>query len=213
MGPAANGAASRRRVGGREFSLRLPGLAADRRGVTARGTPGEWFSRRVSGRVVGRLVFDRGESGEGVLAQAVVVIPFDRVNVAASRTKWAAFVATSPCTRTRRTSSRWCRCCARCGHRRDRLLRSTAVCGTPVIDLVTEGTPTAPGSPHGLENLVGERLIQAEALAGDLQHTSLRYFNVAGLGRPGAARHPCGVLSRHGRPVTDYGFIRLGRRP
>lgn len=61
---------------------------------------------------------------------------------------------------------------------------SAAVYGTPHVDLVTEGTPTAPESPYGETKLVGEWLIHAESVAGDLRHTSLRYFNVVGSGDP-----------------------------
>lgn len=67
---------------------------------------------------------------------------------------------------------------------------SAAVYGTPRVDLVTEDTPTAPESPYGHSKLIGEQLIadqaRATADAGDvpLRHTSLRYFNVVGSGRP-----------------------------
>lgn len=67
---------------------------------------------------------------------------------------------------------------------------SAAVYGTPDVDLVTEGTPTAPESPYGRSKLVGEWLLAdaargAEAGAGGaLRHTSLRYFNVVGSGDP-----------------------------
>ena len=66
---------------------------------------------------------------------------------------------------------------------------SAAVYGTPRTDLVTEETATAPESPYGESKLVGEWLLrdQATATAGSgtpLRHTSLRYFNVVGSGRP-----------------------------
>lgn len=61
---------------------------------------------------------------------------------------------------------------------------SAAVYGTPHVDLVTEETPTAPESPYGETKLIGEWLIGATAAAGDLRHTSLRYFNVVGSGDP-----------------------------
>lgn len=66
---------------------------------------------------------------------------------------------------------------------------SAAVYGTPSVDLVTETTPTGPESPYGHSKLIGEQLIadQARATAGTenpLRHTSLRYFNVVGSGRP-----------------------------
>jgi UDP-glucose 4-epimerase len=64
---------------------------------------------------------------------------------------------------------------------------SAAVYGTPDVDLVTEDTPTAPGSPYGESKLIGEWLLrdQGRATAPDgLRHTSLRYFNVVGSGTP-----------------------------
>jgi UDP-glucose 4-epimerase len=57
---------------------------------------------------------------------------------------------------------------------------SAAVYGTPDVDLVTESTATTPESPYGQSKLIGEWLIAAQAKATDLQHTSLRYFNVVG---------------------------------
>lgn len=66
---------------------------------------------------------------------------------------------------------------------------SAAVYGTPHTDLVTESTPPAPESPYGESKLIGEWLLRDQARAtadGDapLRHTSLRYFNVVGAGRP-----------------------------
>lgn len=61
---------------------------------------------------------------------------------------------------------------------------SAAVYGTPDVDLVTEGTPTAPQSPYGESKLVGEWMIRDQAVATGLRHTSLRYFNVVGSGEP-----------------------------
>ena len=61
---------------------------------------------------------------------------------------------------------------------------SAAVYGTPHVDVVTEETPTAPESPYGETKLIGEWLIRAAAAAGELRHTSLRYFNVVGSGDP-----------------------------
>lgn len=57
---------------------------------------------------------------------------------------------------------------------------SAAVYGTPDVELVTEATSTAPESPYGETKLVGEWMIRNEGRARDLQHTSLRYFNVVG---------------------------------
>lgn len=61
---------------------------------------------------------------------------------------------------------------------------SAATFGTPDVDLVTEETPTQPESPYGESKLIGEWLIRDVARAHDLSHTSLRYFNVVGSGRP-----------------------------
>lgn len=66
---------------------------------------------------------------------------------------------------------------------------SAAVYGTPLVDLVTEDTPTAPESPYGESKLIGEWLLADQARATGhgptpLRHTSLRYFNVVGSGRP-----------------------------
>ncbi len=61
---------------------------------------------------------------------------------------------------------------------------SASVYGTPDVDLVTEGTPTAPESPYGESKLVGEWLLRDQARAAGLAHTSLRYFNVVGSGLP-----------------------------
>src|SRR3954471_2570949 len=55
---------------------------------------------------------------------------------------------------------------------------SAAVYGTPPTDVVSEDTPTRPESPYGESKLVGEWLLQDQARAAGLRHTSLRYFNV-----------------------------------
>jgi UDP-glucose 4-epimerase len=59
---------------------------------------------------------------------------------------------------------------------------SAATYGTPDVDLVTERTPTRPESPYGESKLVGEWLIRDVARVTELNHTSLRYFNVVGSG-------------------------------
>jgi UDP-glucose 4-epimerase len=59
---------------------------------------------------------------------------------------------------------------------------SAAVYGTPDVDLVTEDTPKNPESPYGESKLIGEWLINDQAVACGLSHTSLRYFNVVGSG-------------------------------
>jgi len=61
---------------------------------------------------------------------------------------------------------------------------SAAVYGTPPTDLVTEDTPKAPASPYGESKLIGEWLLRDQGVAEGLRHTSLRYFNVVGSGRP-----------------------------
>lgn len=61
---------------------------------------------------------------------------------------------------------------------------SSAVYGTPDVDAVEEGTVKAPESPYGRSKLVTEWMIADLAAAYGLRHTSLRYFNVVGSGRP-----------------------------
>ena len=61
---------------------------------------------------------------------------------------------------------------------------SAAVYGTPDVDLVTESTPCLPESPYGESKLIGEWLLRDQAVAAELHHTSLRYFNVVGSGDP-----------------------------
>ncbi|MCL2463463.1 MAG: UDP-glucose 4-epimerase GalE [Micrococcales bacterium] len=61
---------------------------------------------------------------------------------------------------------------------------SAAVYGTPDVDLVTEDTPLHPESPYGETKLIAEWLIRDQAAVTELQHTSLRYFNVVGSGDP-----------------------------
>jgi UDP-glucose 4-epimerase len=61
---------------------------------------------------------------------------------------------------------------------------SAAVYGTPDVDLVTETTPKKPQSPYGESKLIGEWLLHDAGVAHGLAHTSLRYFNVVGSGRP-----------------------------
>lgn len=68
---------------------------------------------------------------------------------------------------------------------------SCATVGTPPTEEVTEAAPTAPESPYGETKLISEWAIAAAARAtgddegeGALRYASLRYFNVAGAGRP-----------------------------
>jgi UDP-glucose 4-epimerase len=59
---------------------------------------------------------------------------------------------------------------------------SASVYGTPEVPQVDEETPTSPQSPYGQSKLVGEWLLQDQAVAVGLRHVSLRYFNVVGSG-------------------------------
>ncbi len=61
---------------------------------------------------------------------------------------------------------------------------SAAVFGTPDVELVTEGTATAPESPYGESKLACEWLLRDQGVAAGLRHVSLRYFNVVGSGSP-----------------------------
>lgn len=61
---------------------------------------------------------------------------------------------------------------------------SAAVYGVPPAGPVTESTPTAPINPYGATKLICEWLVRDAAPALDLSWISLRYFNVAGAGRP-----------------------------
>jgi UDP-glucose 4-epimerase len=61
---------------------------------------------------------------------------------------------------------------------------SAAVYGMPDVDVVTEETPPSPLSPYGETKLVGEWLVRAAAAAHGVRFALLRYFNVAGAGRP-----------------------------
>lgn len=61
---------------------------------------------------------------------------------------------------------------------------SAAVYGDVPAELVVEDGPTVPASPYGETKLVGEWLVRDCAVAHGLSAVSLRYFNVAGAGRP-----------------------------
>lgn len=64
---------------------------------------------------------------------------------------------------------------------------SAAVYGQPDIPygtLITEETPCAPINPYGVTKLEGEVLSRAMAESDGLKVAALRYFNVAGAGRP-----------------------------
>lgn len=72
----------------------------------------------------------------------------------------------------------------RCGVRRIVFSSSAAVYGTPDDPLIAETAPCAPVNPYGETKLVGEWMLQSAARRGVVSATSLRYFNVAGAGRP-----------------------------
>ncbi|WP_020389852.1 UDP-glucose 4-epimerase GalE [Kribbella catacumbae] len=61
---------------------------------------------------------------------------------------------------------------------------SAGVYGTPKDEVVTEETAPDPQSPYGESKLIGEWLLKDQAKAQNLNHTSLRYFNVVGSGDP-----------------------------
>ncbi len=61
---------------------------------------------------------------------------------------------------------------------------SAAIFGTPDVEVVDEDTAKQPESPYGESKLIGEWLIHDVARIADLQHCSLRYFNVVGSGDP-----------------------------
>jgi UDP-glucose 4-epimerase len=64
---------------------------------------------------------------------------------------------------------------------------SAAVYGQPDVPfgtLITEETPCAPINPYGATKLEGEVLSRAMAESEGLEVAALRYFNVAGAGRP-----------------------------
>jgi len=69
----------------------------------------------------------------------------------------------------------------------DRLVfsSSAAVYGEPAGGVVDEDTRPDPINPYGQTKLVGEWMIRAAARAWGLRQVALRYFNVAGAGRPG----------------------------
>ena len=64
---------------------------------------------------------------------------------------------------------------------------SAAVYGQPDLspgELIREGTPCAPINPYGATKLEGEAMSRALAESDGLKVAALRYFNVAGAGRP-----------------------------
>jgi UDP-glucose 4-epimerase len=66
---------------------------------------------------------------------------------------------------------------------------SAAVYGATEGHAISESDPVAPINPYGETKLVGERLVSAASRAFGLRASSLRYFNVAGAGRPALGDH------------------------
>jgi UDP-glucose 4-epimerase len=61
---------------------------------------------------------------------------------------------------------------------------SAAVYGAPDVELVREDTECRPVNPYGGTKLIGEQMIADVARVTGLRYANLRYFNVAGAGRP-----------------------------
>src|SRR4051794_18143309 len=61
---------------------------------------------------------------------------------------------------------------------------SAAVYGAPDVNRVREDIECRPVNPYGRTKLIGEQMVADVAAATGLRHVSLRYFNVAGAGRP-----------------------------
>jgi UDP-glucose 4-epimerase len=61
---------------------------------------------------------------------------------------------------------------------------SAATYGMPDTETVTEDIPASPISPYGTTKLIGEWAARDVAAASGMRVISLRYFNVAGAGRP-----------------------------
>ncbi|MFJ3391478.1 UDP-glucose 4-epimerase GalE [Leifsonia aquatica] len=61
---------------------------------------------------------------------------------------------------------------------------SAAVYGRSEGEHLVEATPTVPINPYGRTKLIGEQMLAEASHAAGLRAASLRYFNVAGAGRP-----------------------------
>ncbi|QNE35084.1 UDP-glucose 4-epimerase GalE [Leifsonia shinshuensis] len=61
---------------------------------------------------------------------------------------------------------------------------SAAVYGAAAGERLDESTPTVPINPYGRTKLIGEQMLDEARAATGLRAASLRYFNVAGAGRP-----------------------------
>jgi UDP-glucose 4-epimerase len=74
--------------------------------------------------------------------------------------------------------------CVEAGVPRFLFSSSAAVYGNVPTELVVEDGPKLPTCPYGETKLAGEWLVRACALAHGMSVANLRYFNVAGAGRP-----------------------------
>jgi UDP-glucose 4-epimerase len=82
----------------------------------------------------------------------------------------------------------------------------------PDVGLVHEDLRCEPINPYGETKLVGEWLVRAATRSSDLRAVSLRYFNVAGTGRPELADTAVANLvpillarAREGAPAAVFG--------
>jgi UDP-glucose 4-epimerase len=81
---------------------------------------------------------------------------------------------------------------------------SAAVYGAPDVDLVREDTECRPVNPYGGTKLIGEQMIADVARVTGLRYANLRYFNVAGAGRPELAdRGASNLVPMVFRRLTD----------
>jgi UDP-glucose 4-epimerase len=85
---------------------------------------------------------------------------------------------------------------------------SAAVYGSPATEYVTERTPCHPVNPYGETKLAGEWLVRAVATGTGMGYVNLRYFNVAGAGRPELADQRATNLI----PIV-FEQLALGRQP
>jgi len=71
-------------------------------------------------------------------------------------------------------------CCQQHGIRNFIFSSTAAVYGIPDTDMVAESAPLSPINAYGTSKLMSEWMLRDLALASDLKHVTLRYFNVAG---------------------------------
>jgi UDP-glucose 4-epimerase len=72
------------------------------------------------------------------------------------------------------------RCCKAAGVRRFIFSSTAAVYGNPATGICEEDSVTTPINPYGSSKLMSEWMLRDLAAAGDIDHVTLRYFNVAG---------------------------------